>query len=100
MKSLFKHSENISQAIISIAAFVVCGCVVMSRGGEVMWCGFCGCHFAVFVFDFLQEWPYRLPPWLWGRVIVEYGRAGVWLCCVESTRQTIFVIYCKPMGSA
>ena len=40
----------------------LCGCVVVSRGGEVVWCGFCGCHFAVFSFDFLQERPYRLPP--------------------------------------
>ena len=40
-----------------------------SRGRVVVWCGFCGCHFAVFGFDFLHDGRYRLPP----PVTQEYG---------------------------
>ena len=36
--------------------------VEQSRRGVVMWCGFCGCHFAVFNFDFLHSGRHRLPP--------------------------------------
>ena len=73
MKSLFKHSENISQAIIIIIAFEVCGCVVVLREGKVVWCGFCGCHFAVFSFDFLQERPYLSAAAFTESVSYSYG---------------------------
>ena len=45
-KLLFNFSENISQAVVIIIACYVVGC------------GFCGCHFAVFSFDFLHDAPY------------------------------------------
>ena len=36
-------------------------CRKRAKNDVVVGCGFCGCHFAVFSFDFLHDAPYRLP---------------------------------------
>ena len=51
------------------------GVVVRSRGCVVVWCGFCGCHFSVFSFEFLHDGRYRLPPI--GVQGPYYGRPGL-----------------------
>ena len=52
----------------------------MSRG---VWCGFCGCHFAVFSSGFLQEGPYRLPPLL-GHKSLPYRANKREFCSIKS----------------
>ena len=62
----FNCSENIpSDNCYNYRLLWLCDCVsgwLSGRAGVIVWCGFCGCHFAVFSFDFLHDDRYRLPP--------------------------------------